>query len=224
MKSLKVVVGMPSMGVWCEQFGMSMLGLVSDFTAPFPGFSEQSLRFQSTKGSILARSRERIVECAMKEKATHLLFVDTDQTFPPTTLRQLLAWDKPVVACNIATKAQPSMPTARTKDGTQHGRPVFTKPSSEGLEKVWRVGTGVMLVKMKVFTYVGMEAPHFPQRWEPALQDYVGEDWAFCEKLEAAHVPIYVDHTLSKKVGHIGSLSYEHDLVPWWDHESVHSA
>lgn len=224
MKSLKVVVGIPSNGTWCEQFGMCMLGLVSDFSQQIPGYREQSLRFQSVKGSILARSREKIVEYALSIQATHVLFLDTDQTFPPTVLRQLLEWKKPIVACNIATKSSPSNPTARRKDGTKYGTPVFTRAHQVGLEKVWRVGTGIMLIDMGVFGHKGMEAPRFAQRWEPELKDYVGEDWVFCEKLESAYIPIFIDHGLSRDIGHIGQLSYGHDLIPWWEYESVHSA
>lgn len=44
--------------------------------------------------------------------------------------------------------------------------------------------------------------------------DFVGEDWYFCEKLQAAGIPRYVDHSLSLEIGHKGDYIYEHsDIV-----------
>lgn len=222
MKSLKVVIGIPSTGVWTEQFAMSLISLVTDFSSQIPGFKKQSLVLQSIKGSILPQLRERVVKKAIEDGATHVLFVDSDQTFPADTLRRLIAHNKPIVAANVATKSSPSAPTARIKGGDK-GVPLCTKPESAGLERVWRIGTGVMLIDLNVKSHKGMEAPWFPMRWEDTLQDWVGEDWGFCEKLDAAGVPIYIDHDLSKQVGHIGTLSYGHDLVPWWEYEPIHS-
>jgi hypothetical protein len=42
---------------------------------------------------------------------------------------------------------------------------------------------------------------------------YQGEDWAFCAECERLGIPIYVDHALSRKVGHVGNLEYTHDYV-----------
>ena len=46
-----------------------------------------------------------------------------------------------------------------------------------------------------------------------SLNDFKGEDWYFCEKLEAAGIPIFVDHEASSFIGHIGNKVYTHDDV-----------
>jgi hypothetical protein len=68
-----------------------------------------------------------------------------------------------------------------------------------------------MLVELRVFENI--PEPWFPIKWNPELQDYTGEDWAFCEQLEERGIPIYVDMQLSKHIGHVGAFTYEHKHV-----------
>jgi len=75
-----------------------------------------------------------------------------------------------------------------------------------GLEKVWRVGTGVMMIKSTVFHDI--KKPWFPVKWIESEQRWQGEDWGFCEKLEQAGIPIWVDHDTSALVGHWGNKMY----------------
>jgi len=130
--------------------------------------------------------------------------------FPASTLHRLLQWDKAVVACNCPVKTIPSNPTARFAPTVEHpaGVPVYTLPDSVGLQKVWRVGTGVMLIKLSVFERIAQ--PWFPVEWNEVLDDYTGEDWAFCAALERAGIPIHIDAGLSREIGHVGDFRYEH--------------
>ncbi|MBW2081588.1 MAG: hypothetical protein JRI39_00540 [Deltaproteobacteria bacterium] len=208
-KRADVMIGIPSYGMWDAEFGMCLLGLVMDFLGgPVKGFEGQSLFVWKREGTILPALRHALVRKAQERECTHLLFLDSDQTFPPYALRRLLEWHKPVVACNVATKAEESYPTARQKSGRDpKGRVVYTFPDYAGLEQVWRVGTGVMLVDMDVFAQV--EPPWFNLKFRGGVDDYQGEDWTFCEKLEMHGIPIYVDHGLSWEVGHRGPRTYK---------------
>lgn len=190
---------------------VSLVGLVIDFAERGnPGDCHQ-LGLVVQTGSILPQLRHRIVRRAMDLDATHILFIDSDQSFPPHTLRQLLSHRLPVVGCNIATKVIPPTTTARYKsDVSRAGVPV--PPSSEGgVEKVWRLGMGLMLVEMDVFRRV--EPPWFQVIYRPEVDDYEGEDWFFCSRLEEHGIGIYVDNDLSLEVGHWGELKYGLDLV-----------
>lgn len=213
MKNLRLVIGIPSTQEWCADFGMSLAFLVARLSQQIPGFASQQYRIHNKRGSILARSRQKLVEEAIKGDATHLLFIDSDQTFPSDLVHRLLAHKKQVVGCNIATKMIPSTPTARLKDGTVFGKPLYTEADDTDLVKVWRLGTGIMMLDLNLFKRKGMEAPWFDQHWVEEIHDYMGEDWGFCEKLEAAGVSIYVDQDLSREIGHVGKLEYTHDLV-----------
>lgn len=212
-RRVSVVLGIPSNGFWHDDFGMCMCNLIGFFNrTAVPGYRDgQTLIPFNTKGSILSRSRRNIVRIALERKATHVLFLDSDQTFPPDVLHRLLAADKDIVAANIATKQLPASPTARKHDGTFFGALVYTDEQSTGLERVWRVGTGIMLVKRRVFEALGPK--DFEIRWKPDIEDYMGEDWAFVEAAEGAGFECWIDHDLSKQVSHIGMLRYTHDYV-----------
>lgn len=215
MANLRLVICVPSTHLWEAEFGMSLVFLTNHIAAhPVPGYESISYVVHNTKGSILANMRQWAVQQAIERDATHILFVDSDQVFPKDTVHRLIKHGKQVVAANVATKNIPSAPTARNRGGLE-GVPVYTRPESTGLEKVWRVGTGVMLISMNIFKREQMkQGPWFDQPWKPELGGYQGEDWSFCDRLEAAGVSIYIDHDLSKEVGHMGILNYGHDLVP----------
>lgn len=213
MKEIRLVIAVPSTQTWDAEFGMSMVFL-TNYLASHGAIGTKAIQFRlhNKRGSILANMRESLVQDAIKNKATHLLFIDSDQTFPADLFHRLMAHGKKIVAANIVTKMLPPSTTARLKGGV-HGVPVFTGEHDEDLVKVWRVGTGIMLIDLNVFKREGMEGPWFNQYWKPELNSYVGEDWAFCEKLEAAGVGIYVDQSVSREVGHVGKLTYAHDMV-----------
>ncbi len=213
LKDLKVRVVVPSNGPWCDKTALCMTGLVADASRAFEGYNPQrtAVSIFGTHGSILPQLRERALMKAIKDKATHLLFIDSDMTFPPDTLRRLLNRQRAIVAANCATKCLPSNPTARAKGETLAGEPLYTFEKSTGIQRVWRVGTGVMLITLAAIEH--LPQPFFNITWVEELKDHRGEDWFFCEKLEEAQIPIYVDHDLSKEIGHIGSQVYDYELV-----------
>lgn len=211
-RKLNLLIGSPSTGVWTSGYGMCLTNLMGYLmSTPVPGFREQKMQPLVQKGSILPRSRGKIVQKALKEGCTHLLWIDTDQTYPKETAHILLQHQKFVVGCNIATKEIPANPTARQKSDQFWGKPVYTDPDSPPLERVWRLGTGIMLVDMRVFQKIGPGC--FEIRWKPEIEDYQGEDWSMCEAIEAAGYEIWVDHRLSDRIGHLGEYEYKHDVI-----------
>ena len=213
MKEIRLVIAVPSQQTWEADFGMSMMFL-TNFLATHGAIGTKGIQFRvhNKRGSILANMREWMIQEALAGDATHVLFLDSDQTFPMDLFHRLMRHGKKVVAANITTKVLPPSTTARLKGGV-HGVPLITGENAEDLVKVWRVGTGIMLLDLNLFKREGMQGPWFNQRWDGELNAYVGEDWAFCEKLEQAGVGIYVDQDVSRSVGHIGKLTYSHDMV-----------
>lgn len=212
MKEISVLVGIPSGGDWKPNFGMCLVNMVLASQARFPdGRSISRLSLQNTKGSILPKNRLEIVKRALQGQYSHILFLDDDMTFPPDVLLRLIKHGKAVIACNCPTKMLPSTSTARSKGSGTIGVPVCSNTGS-GIEKVWRVGTGVMLVETRVFKCIPQ--PWFPIEWNQELCDYTGEDWAFCQRLEEHNIPIYVDHALSREIGHVGSHEFRHTDIP----------
>lgn len=212
MRHLRILVVVPSGSHWVADFATSLISLVASFAnTPVPGYTSHELRVANIKGSILPKSRLNGLKAAKAADATHLLFLDSDHTFRPDLLHKLLAAGKDVVAANCVTKCLPAMTTARLKSADPQGEPVYSDPSSAGLQKVWRVGTGVMLLSRKAFEQIPHDA--FAMMYKVEADTYQGEDWTMCEALEKAGVPIYVDHAVSRSVGHVGMLNFTHDYV-----------
>lgn len=209
----RVVVGIPSGQHWLAQFGVDLVSMVASFTSQrVPGYASIELRVVNVRSSILPKNRHDLVREAQRLHATHLLFLDTDHTFPRDLIHQLASHGKMVVAANCVTKQIPSCPTARKKSVLDpKGKIVYTDEESVGLEKVWRVGTGVMLVNMRVFEEIGTGV--WDMKYLPEVDTYQGEDWSFCEACEKAGISIYVDHDVSKQIGHVGNYEFTHDVV-----------
>lgn len=212
-KHLRVLVVVPSGSHWVADFATSLISLVALFAnKPVPGYASHELQVANIKGSILPKSRLNGLKAAKAAKATHLLFLDSDHTFKPDLLHRLLACDKDVVAANCVTKCIPAMSTARLfKEGDPQGEPVYSDADSVGLQKVWRIGTGVMLLSAKAFEQIPHDA--FAMMYKEEADTYQGEDWTMCEALEKAGVPIYIDHGVSKTIGHVGMFNFTHDYV-----------
>jgi len=211
-RKLNVLVAFPAGELWHGKFGISLSNMLCYMMAqPVPGYRNQRIQPMQLRGSILPRSRHKLVKEAQRQSCSHVLWADTDQTFPRDTCHRLLAHDKDVVGCNIATKQLPATTTARKKTDKYWGESVFTDPDSPPLEKVWRLGTGIMLVKVQVYNRIGANVFDIP--WIPEIQDYQGEDWTMCQRMEQAGIDIWVDHKLSNQIGHLGELEYTHDMV-----------
>ena len=216
-KKLRVAVGIPSGFFWMTDFAISYTNLVLFFAQNrMPGYSDQVLQTINSKGSILPKQRMEVVKKALEMKATHLLWLDSDHVFPPQMLHRLLSHDLDVVCVNHVTKSIPASPTARAKptkpSDPSYGVPIFTDDNSPELEKVWRIGTGTMLMTRKVLDAIGHKV--FDMYYRPEVDSYQGEDWTMCEHIEKAGFEMWIDHPLSLQCEHIGVLNYNHSLVP----------
>lgn len=210
---LRVLVGVPSGQHWVAQFGVDLGSLMVQFYMKrVPGYRSQELRVANVRSSILPKNRLDCIKLAKKGRADYLLFLDTDHSFPSDMLHRLIAHGKPIVAVNCVTKTIPSQTTARAfNPDDPQGIPVYSDPDKHGLERVWRVGTGVMLIRRDAFEAI----PH--SAWGMVFCEeadtYQGEDWSFCQAAQAVGIPIFIDHDLSREVGHIGNFEYTHEYV-----------
>lgn len=210
---IRVGVCIPSGQDWSADFGMCLVNLFAHvLTRPMKGVRQIHLTLFNERTSLLPKSRQGLLEKAIAMNCDYALFIDTDQTFPSNLLYRLLSWDKSCVGCNIATKSIPASPTARSFSRAHPGGDVvFSDPEKHGLEEVWRIGTGVMLVKLS--TVKAMPKPWFSVTYRAEQAEFVGEDWFFCEQLEKLGCKIYIDHDLSREVGHVGNFTYSHEVV-----------
>lgn len=154
-------------------------------------------------GSVLPAVRQGIAEHAVEGvQATHLLWIDSDHTFPIDTAHRLLAHGRPWVGINATTRCLPLRATALKREDVL----METTQHSKGLERAWRIGFGIVLIEARVFA--ALAKPWFGNEYDDATGDFLGEDLYFGEKAKAAGFTPMVDHDLTKETTHIGSVGF----------------
>lgn len=211
----KLAICIPSNGVWVADFGycLAQMCVYCSSSLFFEGEAREVL-FIDKRTSNLPRSRQECLEDALMQECTHALFIDTDQTFPADAAHRLLRAKKHVVAANIPLKVMPSFPTARARSASPFGAPIFSNSpdNPQGLEKVWRVGAGLMLIDLSILAKI--PKPWFEIRYSDKHKQFVGEDWYFVKKCEDAGFDTWIDHDLSRHVGHVGAFQFTHAHIP----------
>lgn len=198
---MKVAICVPARDMVSAGFAFDLASMTA--------YSQVPLFMLTSMGTLIVNQRTDLVKNALEEKATHILFVDSDMRFPMSTLERLLAHDKPIVACNYSTRKFPIQPVAFSND--ENWDRVETKPDSTGLEPVASIGMGIMLIKAEVFDKIGM--PYFMIGYSQKSHAYTGEDIYFCRKARAAGYEVLVDHDLSKEIGHTGAIDFRHEHI-----------
>lgn len=151
--------------------------------------------------SNVAHSRNAIAQEALDWGADWLFWLDADQTFPPDALGRLLARQVPMIGCNYRCR----VPDQRlsTASAVRGGREVAIFPEGEGIEEVSHLGLGVFLVRADVMRTVGSPWFRFGETPEGGVE---GEDVHFFRKAKAAGFTPYVDHALSRQIGHVADI------------------
>lgn len=218
---IKILIAVPSRGEWQQVFSQSVAFLIHKLTVDrfFVVEGKPCIllwHLLTINSSILPQSRQEAVDAALGNGVDYLLFLDDDMGFPETLLHEWINENRPVIAANCPTRGIPTNPTARNFNPRDpKGTMVYSDLANYRFDKVWRVGTGVMLLRKDALQ--ALPRPAFTPRWEPSLKEgkgaYVGEDWVMCEHLEAAGIPILVDHQISLQITHTGTLAFSHDNV-----------
>jgi hypothetical protein len=151
----------------------------------------------NAKSSLVMIGRNQIVEAARLAKATHLLFLDSDLTFPADTLARLLSHGKDIVGGLYVQRVPPHHPLGVTLDGKHEA-------VTEGLKQMQTMPTGCLLLKLEIFDKL-------PKPWFNTKQvgeKIMGEDYYFCERAREAGFHIWCDGDLSREIAHIGQKSF----------------
>jgi glycosyltransferase involved in cell wall biosynthesis len=122
-----------------------------------------------TEGIGIEDNRNEIAEKA--KGSDYLLFVDDDMVFEPTLLQKLMESNKKVIG--VASKSRVGAYTVK-----QLG---IKKPITQSLFQARAVGTGLMLIDMKVFDTI--EKPYFKVERYKDNKVKTGEDVYFCDKV-----------------------------------------
>lgn len=165
---------------------------------------------QILTGSLVYNSRTHLVNYALQNGFSHIMWIDSDMAFPPDTLLRLFKHDLDIVTAICYGRTQDHSPCAYMSvskgDKTHSGiiKPIEISDTMPELIEVDGCGSAMMLVKTDVYVKIGKR---FHEWYEPKWN--LGEDLAFTERAKACGYKIWCDTTLN--IGHIGTAVYRKD-------------
>lgn len=155
-----------------------------------------------SSGTLIVNQRHELIKAAKEWSATHVMFIDSDMEFTPQCVLSLLDRQLQVVAGAYSKRAEPFVATAWYKIGDWNSH---VTDFNDDIVQCDAIATGFMLIEMTVFDT--LPQPWFKLGWYN--DQYVGEDIEFCRMLLDHNIPLYLDMTVSKKLGHLGTKSYK---------------
>lgn len=158
-------------------------------------------------GGYVDLNRNKIIDTALKNKASHVMFIDADMTFPEDGILKLLNQKKPIIGGNYNVRLDPY-----SKSGT--GPVTKMKVDNEVVSMLakdfptepfqcYAIATGFMLIDLSILKK--MDKPYF-RAWIDANENHYTEDVQFCHDANEAGFEVWCDPTI--KIGHIGSTVY----------------
>jgi hypothetical protein len=155
-------------------------------------------------GSVLLTQREKLVNSSFDVDADYILWLDSDMTFPSTTLTRLLSHNKNIVGCNYKKRSNPQTPVAYKEIGNWDSW--LPLDEEENLVEVQGVGMGCILIKTELFKKISK--PYFEFTYNEETDDWLGEDFNLFNKFRNIGENIYIDTDLSKEIGHLGIYKF----------------
>jgi len=185
-----IAICVPSGDMLHADFAMSLATLCMNPGAP--------IFLVNVKSSLIPVGRNLCVETALKANATHVLFLDSDMTFPRDTVTRLLDHHKSIIGASYSQRVTPFHALGVTLDGIQ-------KAPAPGLQLMQQIPTGCLLIETSVFKTL-------PRPWFNIVSEgekLLGEDYYFCRQALKANLQVWCDGTLSQDIGHIGQKVYK---------------
>lgn len=196
----KVAICVPSRDLMASEFTHSWVKMVAHFCTHFVGTGQAEIINLVDLGTLLPDMRNTLAKTAIEMDATHILWLDSDMIFPADTIDRLFAHSKPIVGAGYSQRKRPCKPTT-SKDGLW----LYTEDQT-GIEQVDFLGMGVMLVETEV--YKNLPQPWHCLGWNEDRQTMVGEDVYFCRQAAEIGATTWIDHDLTREIGHIGYHTY----------------
>lgn len=207
MDRFHCVVLTPSTGFTRMGYTMSLFNMMTYFTSVrvSKDLETQMLEFDAIEGSGISSNREMLVRHHVKRSdVTHLLFIDEDMCFDPRSLHVMASKELDIVGANYPHRIPNKGFTALAKD--MRSRVEVTEDKT-GAEECTYTGFGFCLIRREVF--VELPQPWFLIGYNTERKEYTTEDMGFSRVLkEHGKYKWYVDHDVSKMVGHFGSFRY----------------
>lgn len=158
-------------------------------------------KFMTQTGCLIHKNREILVERAIEEKCSHILFVDTDMSFDGNALDKLMAREKDIIGVASHLRKTPLTYVLRNED--EEGNRIWEEHTN-GLIRCAGVGTGFLLINLNVFKK--LDHPWFFFKSNDKGDLVCSEDMWFCEKARKVGYDVWCDKNVP--VGHIGEYTF----------------
>lgn len=187
-----------------------MLAVPTAEVARKAAFYDYFNQLQKPEGTILtfahgqspAKSRNLMIEAALEQNCTHILFIDDDTAFKPDMAMRLLSHDKDIVTGLYYMRNFPHRPVIfgeALEDGKCLYR--YLRPEDTGLIEIVAAGLGCCLIKTEVFRK--MEKPWV--RLGELESDQWCDDIGFFKRVREAGFKMYCD--VDCMVGHMAHVT-----------------
>ena len=188
---MKLTIAIPTSNSISPQTMLSVFKAVSSLEIP--------VRLDIITSCYVHDARNKMVDRAVNSGSTHLLFVDSDMSFPADAVQKLIDQKKEVIGGMYNRREEGNMPTILMDDGKRLSIPdVVPKETFE----VFATGTGFMLIDLE-----SLKKVDYPYFWFGFYRDrMLGEDAWFCMQAQKAGIKVWCDPTLGIK--HIGTKEY----------------
>lgn len=160
---------------------MSLIGAMRELQCPHTLIAH--------RGPYTHWNREQLMRQAYDMGASHLLFVDTDVTFPPDAINRLISHGKDVVGGNYPMRNK-NIATVKVAD--DDGNLIEAEVPDDRLFQCYAVPTGFMLIDLDKAR--ALERPWFS--FTQQGDDLEGEDVYFCRKANEAGLEVWCDPTI----------------------------
>lgn len=194
---LKILIAVPSMDYVAAGFAQCL--------ATLNKIGQCAVAFVC--GSLIYDARNKLAAQALKMEADYVMWFDSDMTFAPDTMRQLLKTmeahdDAGLVSGVYFRRSAPYTPVIFDTFDIVDGKAVWTdyeKDFDDSVVEVGGVGFGCVLVKSDVLIDCFGK---YETCFSPIAK--VGEDLSFCWRARELGYKTYVD--TSVKCGHVGQV------------------
>jgi len=155
-------------------------------------------------GCLIDENRNVAAQEALDVGASHLMFIDSDMSFPDDGIITLGSRNKQVIGANYNLRDGSGRSTVKMSDKEGNLLEVPGKDIPVYPFKCYAVATGFMLIQTDALR--AMSKPWFFYEWDPDKEETVGEDVFFCKKARREGIDVWCDPTIEVK--HIGDFQY----------------
>jgi len=165
--------------------------------------------FEFTIGMVTDQARNKIVNSAIHNGCSHILFLDSDMTFPKDIISRLLKHDVDIVGGLYVNRHSPTTVCAFKKVKGNVYKNISSKDFT-GLVEIDGIGTGALLIKTEIFDK--LKKPYFRYGYDKELDKMITEDMVFCKLAKEKGYKIYCDTDV--RCGHLAmqNLLIEGDM------------